>query len=118
AYIVAWAVVFTTIQLTTATPVALARADMQMSEGRIEEAIASYRELLGNAPGHVAAHNKLGFALIQAGRLDEAEATLRRALGLQSNDATTLNNLGLVLAQSGRSADAVSSFGRAVELQA
>src|SRR5713101_745362 len=86
AYIVVWGVVFTTIQLTTETPVALARADMQMSEGRIEEAIASYRELLRNAPDHVAAHNKLGFALIQAGRVEEAEATLRRALGLQSND--------------------------------
>jgi len=117
AYIVAWAVVFTAIQLTTETPVALARADMQMSEGRIEEAIASYRELLRNAPDHVAGLNKLGFALLQAGRVKEAEATLRRALGLQSTDATTHNNLGLVLVQSGRSADAVSSFGRAVELR-
>jgi hypothetical protein len=36
AYIVVWAVVFTTIQLTTANPVALARADMQMSEGHRE----------------------------------------------------------------------------------
>jgi Flp pilus assembly protein TadD len=117
AYIAVWAVVFTAIQLTTATPVALARADMQMSEGQIQEAIASYRELLRKTPDHLAAHNKLGFALMQAGQLKEAEATLREALGLQATDATTHNNLGLVLMQSGRSLDAISSFARAVELQ-
>jgi Flp pilus assembly protein TadD len=117
AYIAVWAVVFTAIQITTATPVALARADIQMSEGRIEDAIASYRDVLRKAPDHTAARTKLGFALIQAGRLDEAHVTLRRALDVDGNDATTHNNLGLVLMQSGRAADAIASFKRAAALQ-
>src|SRR5229473_510235 len=117
AYIAVWAVVFTAIQIMTATPVALARADIQMSEGRIDDAIASYRDVLRKAPDHTAAGNKLGFALMQAGRLDEAHVTLRRALDVDGNDAITHNNLGLVLMQSGRAADAIVSFKRAVELQ-
>jgi tetratricopeptide (TPR) repeat protein len=117
AYVGVWAVIFTAIQIMTATPVALARADIQMSEGRIDDAIASYRNVLRKAPDHIAAGNKLGFALMQAGRLDEAHAALRRALDVDSNDATTHNNLGLVLMQFGRAADAIVSFKRAVELQ-
>ena len=117
AYIGVWAVVFTTMQFTTAAAVALARADIQTSEGRIEAAIASYRDVLEKAPDHVEARNKLGFALLQVGRIEEAQATLRRALDLQGDNATTHNNLGLVLAQSGHAPEAVSSFKRAVELQ-
>ena len=117
AYIVVWAGVFATMQVSTATPMALARADMEMSVGRTEDAIASYRELLRDAPDYVAAHNKLGFALFQTGRPDEALGSLRRALALQPDNATTHNNLGLVMMQLGRAAEAVSSFERAVALQ-
>jgi Flp pilus assembly protein TadD len=117
AYVVVWAGIFTTMQLTTATPIALARADMQMSVGETDTAIATYRELLRGAPDHVVARNKLGFALLQAGRLEEALATLRQASAVQPGDANTQNNLGLVLVQLGRPAEAVPPLEQAVKLQ-
>jgi Flp pilus assembly protein TadD len=97
--------------------VALARADTLLSHGRLNEAIARYRELLESEPDHFAAQNKLGFALMQIGQSQEAVATLERAVKLQPSNPEANNNLGLALMQVGRPTEAVASLRRAVELQ-
>ena len=117
AYMCVWVVIFATMQLLTGNEVALARADVLMSQGRVEEAIARYRELVQRDPAHVAGHNKLGFALIQAGRSQDAVATLERARTLQPDNPETHNNLGLALMQAGRVGDAVSSLEQAVAIR-
>ncbi len=117
AYMSVWAVIFMIMQLLSGTQVVLARADALLSQGRVEQAIAHYRELVRIAPDHFQGHNKLGFALLQVGRSQDALATLRRALELEPGNAEAHNNLGLALMQSGRVPDGVASLQRALELQ-
>ena len=117
AYISVWTVIFVIMQFLTGTQVALARADTLLSQGRIEEAIAHYRGLVRSEPDHVAGHNNLGYALIQAGRPQDALPPLGRALELQPDYLDARYNLGVALIQAGRPQDAVTSQGRALELQ-
>jgi tetratricopeptide (TPR) repeat protein len=112
-----WAVIFVTLQLLTGTQAILARGDSFMTQGRIEEAIAQYRELVRTAPASFEGYNKLGFALMRMGHSEEAYATLRRAVEMQPLDAEAHNNLGVVLMQAGRFQDAVPWLQRAVELK-
>ena len=51
--------------------------------GRLDEAVACYRQALLLKPDLAAAHNNLGNALCEQGKPEEAEASYRRALALQ-----------------------------------
>jgi len=117
AYIGIWAVTFVVLQLATSTAVTFARADVLAEQGRMEEAINRYREVMQADPQRVEAYNKLGFALMRTGRPQEAVTTLRRASDLQPGNADTHNNLGLALMQTGRPQDAVQELRRTVELR-
>lgn len=64
-------------------------------EGRLDEAIASYRKAVAAAPGFAAAHLNLGSALAQQGRDGEAIACFRKALGLEPELAEAWFNLGV-----------------------
>ncbi len=48
-------------------------------EGRLEEAVAVYREILTTQPDHADALHLLGVALHQMGRNDEARPLIERA---------------------------------------
>ena len=112
-----WAAMFAVLQLLTGGQVTLARADSLMTQGRVEEAIGQYRELVQSEPSHFDGHNKLGFALLQAGRSQEALAAIRRAIELQPRNPEAHNNLGLALMQAGQNDEAVVSLQRAVDLK-
>lgn len=116
AYTGVWAAMFTILQILTGGQVTLARADSLMTQGRIEEAIGQYRELVQSEQSHFDGHNKLGYALMQVGRTQEALEAIRRAIELQPRNPETHNNLGLALMQLGRYEDGVASLQRAVEL--
>ena len=64
-------------------------------DGRLEEAIASYRKAVAMAPGFPAAHVNLGSALVQHGRHGEAVACFRKALVLEPELAEAWFNLGV-----------------------
>jgi Flp pilus assembly protein TadD len=117
AFIVVWAVLFALIQIRTATDVALARGDIFMYHGRIDEALASYREFADARPDEAVGHNKIGSALLRAGRPADAQPALRRAADLQPGDAETHNNLGLALLQTGDAAGAARAIERAVTIR-
>jgi len=117
AYMSVWSAVFVIMQFLAGSQIALARGDALLTQGRIEEAIAQYREVVRTEPDHFAGHNKLGFALMQVGRSQDALAAIRRAVELQPDNPETHNNLGLALAQAGRSQEAVASLQHAIELQ-
>jgi len=79
-YTALWAAVFTVSQLATANATTLARADLLLTDGHLEEAIDQYRELAQNDPSRFESHNKLGYVLMRTGRSQEALTSIRTAL--------------------------------------
>src|SRR4029078_7927188 len=67
------------------------------SEGKIDEAIAEYREALRLDPQHMPAIVDLAAALTTEGQLDEAIALYERGLTIRSEDAELQNDLGVAL---------------------
>ncbi|HUB67205.1 MAG TPA: tetratricopeptide repeat protein [Candidatus Methylacidiphilales bacterium] len=63
-----------------------------------------------------AAHNNLGFALLQSGRMSEAEKQFDAALRLNPLSADAHNNLGIVCLQTGRCAESMDEFKEALRL--
>jgi predicted O-linked N-acetylglucosamine transferase (SPINDLY family) len=93
------------------------RALARHMAGRVEEAVAAYREVLARAPDNFDALHLLGVAYRKLGRLDEAERHIARALALNPNFATAHNNHGNVLRDLGRCGDAEAAYRRAIALE-
>jgi Tfp pilus assembly protein PilF/2-polyprenyl-3-methyl-5-hydroxy-6-metoxy-1,4-benzoquinol methylase len=85
--------------------------------GRLDEAIALYRQVLAARPDLTAAHNNLGNALCELGTFNEAEASYRRALALEPAQAETHNNLGALLFEQERLDEAAACYARALALK-
>ncbi|NJA90177.1 tetratricopeptide repeat protein [Rhodocyclus tenuis] len=83
--------------------------------GRLEEAVAAYRQILAVDRQHVDALHLLGVALQQTGDSVAAEALMREALALGEN-ALILVNLGFLLQDTQRLPAAEAAFCRALEL--
>ena len=96
---------------------ALARAAELHQAGRLEEAMAVYREILASDPAHPQANNNLGNALCDLGRTTEAVDYYRRALAAKPDFAGVHNNLGAALWEGGALEEAVASFRRALALK-
>ena len=92
-------------------------ASLYLQFGKVEEAVAHYRESARLEPESPAAAYNLGTTLLQSGALDEAVAHLERALDLNPDYALAHNNLGAVFRLQGRLADAVRHFRRSLEIR-
>ncbi len=92
-------------------------ADLYLQFGKIDEAVAHYRESARLRPDSPAAAYNLGTGLLQAGALDEAAAHFERALDLQPDYALAHNNLGAVHRLRGRLDEAVRHFRRSLEIR-
>ena len=92
-------------------------ADLYLQFGKIDEAVAHYRESARLRPDSPAAAYNLGTGLLQAGALDEATAHLERALDLHPDYALAHNNLGAAHRLQGRLDDAVRHFRRSLEIR-
>ncbi len=117
-----------------------------LAEGKIDSAVAQYKEALRlNAddevahynlalalaklgdrhaaeeqyrdPDYAEAHNNLGNLLAAEGKLDEAMTNLEAAVGLAPSDATAHNNLGNALARQRRLPEAIHCFREAIRLR-
>src|SRR6516164_5953875 len=86
-------------------------------QGKLDEAVAQYRQALAVNPNYVEAYNNLGNALKQQGKLDEAVAQYQRALALRPNLADAHNNLGTALAEQGKLDQAVAEYRHALTLR-
>ena len=86
------------------------------SQGRLDEAVASYRNALAINPNYAEAHNNLGIALKAQGKLDEAIASYQRAIAINQDYAEAHSNLGIALNADGKREEAVESFQRAVSI--
>ena len=87
--------------------------------GRLDDAIAQYREALLLNPNYAEAHENLGNALAKLpGRLKDAIAQCEEAIRLKPEVALTHLDLGSALAQfPGRLDDAIAQFHEALLLQ-
>jgi tetratricopeptide (TPR) repeat protein/SAM-dependent methyltransferase len=88
-----------------------------MHQGRLEEAIASYRLALGRKPDYPEALYNLGNALLGQGRSTEAIASYRLALELKPDFPEALSNLGNAFQDLGRLDDAVACFRRLLTIR-
>jgi tetratricopeptide (TPR) repeat protein len=66
-------------------------------QGRLDEAVACYREALRLQPNYAVAHSNLGVALMEQGQLAEAAASYRQAVRLRPGLAQAHFNLGTAL---------------------
>ena len=85
--------------------------------GRLDEAVACYRQVLALKPDLAGTHHNLGNALWEQGKREEAEASYRRALALQPSLAGARNNLGALLYEQGKLDEAVACYREALALQ-
>jgi tetratricopeptide (TPR) repeat protein/SAM-dependent methyltransferase len=83
--------------------------------GRIDEAIAEFREAMRLQPALIGARYNLAMALEAAGRPDEALREYDEVLRLNSGYVEALNNRGGLLLSLGRTEEAIQSYRRAVE---
>ncbi|WP_305123470.1 tetratricopeptide repeat protein [Roseomonas sp. GC11] len=84
--------------------------------GRLDEAVAAYRQAAGLDPSHPGIQNNLGVALRQQGRLEEAVACYQRVIALSPQDAGAHGNLGNALRQMGQMDAAEAAFRQALRL--
>ncbi|HXG65571.1 MAG TPA: tetratricopeptide repeat protein, partial [Blastocatellia bacterium] len=80
------------------------------SQGRLEEAIQSYRQAIRIKPGDAAARNSLGTALQMTGSYAEAVAQYREALRLRPDYLSAHYNLGNSLLAQGQPDEAIPHF--------
>ena len=85
-------------------------------QGKVDEAIARFREAIATNPKYTAAHNNLAGSLIKQGRLDEAALHYQHSLR-EKPSATLHNRLGIILMQLGRSDEAVQQFRKAIAMK-
>lgn len=87
------------------------------AEGRDEEALGHYREVLRISPGDAEAEYAMYQTLARLGREEEAVAHFGAALRRTEGNAESNNNIGLALAGTGRVEEALSYFREAVRIR-
>jgi len=91
-------------------------ANKLRQEGKLEDAIASYRQAIELNPNFYLSHHNLGETLAKLGRWDEAVTSYDRAIQLNPNSVWSYYHLGEALAKLNRWEDAIASYRRAIEL--
>jgi len=90
---------------------------MFKEEGRLEEAIDSYRRALQLKPTHVEALNNLGLALMERGTLREALSSFEQALAIMPGYVKALYNLGVARSWAGDDPTAVACLQKAADIK-
>jgi protein O-mannosyl-transferase len=85
-------------------------------QGRFDEALAQFQEVLRANPNNVEARLNVGTGLSKKGRMDEAIAQFQKALEIRPNFAEAHYSIGTVLFQIGRVDEAIVSFQKALEI--
>jgi len=85
-------------------------------QGRLEEAVAHFRQALHFRPDFPEAHSNLGNVFFLKEDLDNAVAHYRHALRLKPDYLEAHNNLGLALAGKGELVEAIDHYRQALRL--
>ena len=94
----------------------LLRGHTSLKEGRLEEAVRSYRHALSLDPGNVAGRESLAFALADLGDAEGSLAELRRLVAGGRGSARSHFLMGRLLARGGDDVAALGHYRRSVEL--
>jgi len=86
-------------------------------QGKIDEAISSYKRTLTINPRHEKAYFSLGYSYLKKGMLDESIPEFKRALTLNPNYAEAHYALGSVYDTKGLSDEALFEYKRAVTIK-
>jgi tetratricopeptide (TPR) repeat protein len=92
------------------------RGDCLRELGRIEAAVAAYRDALAHAPDHVHAHANLGPLLVAIGEAEAGIEHCRRAVALAPDDADAWQNLAICLHELERVDEAMDAYAEAWSL--
>jgi tetratricopeptide (TPR) repeat protein len=93
------------------------QGDVLAGQGKVEEAVASYRQAVRLWPEAFEAHLQLGSLLSARGKGPEAVAAYREAVRLRPEHAEALAGLGVALAKEGCLGEAIATLRRAVQLR-
>ena len=85
-------------------------------EGRLDDAIAHYREAVRIRPDYAEGHTNLGLALCAKGRVEEGISHYQAALQSEPQNAVIHNDLGVALAHLGRMPEAIEQYETAARL--
>ena len=91
--------------------------DALAEDGRLDDAIARYREGLKLSPEDADALTTLGDMLLEAGNHKESLACYKKVLDIDPKDADALVSIGLVYGSQDRTDDAIRAFRQALELE-
>ena len=97
--------------------IALGRAELLLTSGRLDDAVAAYRDAANRWPESAMSLNALGYTL--ADRTDEyreAEKLIRKAIKYDPESAAIIDSLGWVLYKLGRYEEALVELERAYAL--
>lgn len=101
------------------TDLVISRADLRDAEGRYEEAIRDYQELLTQKPDDATALNNLGWLLsFRAGNHAEATQLLDRAILASGPEGYLLDSRGVIFLQAGQADRAVSDLTASIDREA
>lgn len=96
---------------------ALQLANGHHQAGRLSEAEAVCKQILGISPNHPDAMYLLGMIAYQIGMHDVAAVFFDQVIEVKPHDADVHNNLGVALMAQGQLAEATTSFQKAISLQ-
>jgi tetratricopeptide (TPR) repeat protein len=85
--------------------------------GRMDEAIAQYRQALEIRPAYPKAHNNLGMALARQGHVDQAITHYQQALKLDPDFAEAHNSLGAAFSSQGKINEAIAHYQQALKIK-
>ena len=92
-------------------------ADRFLKEGKLNEAIYHYSEIIRINPHSTKALNCLGTALCKTGRVDEAIEKYQKSLQIKPDDLEVLNALGAALGQQGKFDKAIECFSKVLRIR-
>lgn len=95
----------------------LARARMLVEQGRADEAVGVYREIVSDHPGSLKAHNNLGVLYDELGQHELALEQFQAAHHLGPENVEVIANLGAALGTLGRFEDAERELRRGQKLE-
>jgi tetratricopeptide (TPR) repeat protein len=78
--------------------------------GYLEQAAASFQQVIANKPNDAEAHYNLGTLYLRRNALTDARRYLEKAVELRPEYPEAWNNLGMVAAQQGQADEAIRSF--------
>ncbi|MEG4571633.1 tetratricopeptide repeat protein [Microcoleus sp. N3A4] len=93
------------------------KANQLKQEGKLEDALASYKSAIEQNPTFYLSYHNMGDVLAQLGRLDEALNYYSHAIELNPKSAWSHHNMGESLVKLGQLEEAIASYRMAIKLK-